>query len=620
MRNLIFLTILIGLSSFSADKNEKLGRPNILWITIEDYSPHLGCYGVEEAITPVIDKFASEGVMYNIAWATAPVCAVNRTSILTGVYPTTLGAHQMRSSIKFPSQLLNKTYPELMKQAGYYCTNPDKTDYNFDSPSKNVIWDDASATAHYRNRPDKSQPFFHVVNFNGTHQGSNEQDDIGSFDPNKLPLPPYYPDTKLTRRVFATYFNNLTQVESQISDVLEILEKEGEKENTIIFFYSDHGAGLPRAKWWPYDAGLREPFIILIPEKYRLEGQGVPGTKTNRMISNLDLAPTVLNLAGITIPEVMQGRPFLGENLPPKRKYLYAASDRQGASHDIIRSVRNERYVYIRNYEYWKPVYQYAHFNEEIIMKEIRKGYAEGTLTPLQAQYLEVPKPIEELYDLNNDPYEINNLAKSPAHNEILKELREAHRDWRKKTRDLGVFPEGMLLEERDNYRSEYEMGIKEALRIEKLWATLESLHLKSKAELKDLLRDEDQVLRYWAAIGLGNLESHSSDVTAILETALADSSKYVQVAAARGLLMNSVHEGALHLLQQYLSNKNALGVATALAYNDAGNHARSHENILKERLNGSFSNTEPGNRMKDIIKVALKTIIDEPTGISLRN
>ena len=156
MRNLIFLTILIGLSSYSADKNEKLGRPNILWITIEDYSPHLGCYGVEEAITPVIDKFASEGVMYNIAWATAPVCAVNRTSILTGVYPTTLGAHQMRSSIKFPSQLLNKTYPELMKQAGYYCTNPDKTDYNFDSPSKNVIWDDASATAHYRNRPDKS--------------------------------------------------------------------------------------------------------------------------------------------------------------------------------------------------------------------------------------------------------------------------------------------------------------------------------------------------------------------------------------------------------------------------------------------------------------------------------
>lgn len=336
-------------------------RPNILWITIEDIGPHLGCYGVDQISTPNLDQLASEGVRYDIAWATAPVCAVNRTSILTGIYSTTTGAHHMRNRILFPPEIL--TYPELMSQAGYYCTNPGKTDYQFSSPGKEVIWDDASDSAHYRNRPDNNQPFFHVVNFTTTHQSKNNGDP-GTYDPGALTIPPYYPDTEQVRLQWASYFNNITRVDVQIGHVLTELQNEGAADNTIVFFYSDHGAGLPRAKWWAYDSGLREPFIVRTPEKFRVDGQGKPGTASSELISNLDLPPTVLNLAGAEIPSCMQGRAFLGQNLSPEHKYLFGARDRQGERYDIQRAVRNNRYMYIRNYEYWKPVYQYIEYGE----------------------------------------------------------------------------------------------------------------------------------------------------------------------------------------------------------------------------------------------------------------
>ncbi len=592
-------------------------QPNILWITIEDLSPHLACYGVDNIITPNLDQLASEGVRYDIAWATAPVCAVNRTSILTGIYSTCTGAHQMRNRILYPSEI--KTYPELMSQAGYYCTNPAKTDYQFSSPGKEEIWDDAAASAHYRNRPDNNQPFFHVINFATTHQ-SRHTGDPGGYDPGTLSLPPYYPDTEKVRLQWASYFNNITRVDQQIGEVLAELQNEGAAENTIVFFYSDHGAGLPRAKWWAYDAGLREPFIVRIPEQFRVDGQGKPASATNELISNLDLPSTVLNLAGAEIPSYMQGRAFLGQNLTPEYDYLFGARDRQGERYDIQRAVRNKRYMYIRNYEYWKPVYQYIEYGEtkpwNYIMTETRRLYAEGKLNPVQTRLLEVPRPIEELYDLQEDPYEINNLAASPAHQDILLELREAHLKWRRDTRDLGVLPEGILLDERGTYGSEYQLGIQEADRIESLWILLESLHLKTEAELVNMLDDRDPVVRYWSAIGLGNLLEVSAAVKIVLESALSDPSTHVRIAAARGLLLKDENSEALKVLGLAIISKGAAGLAASLVVDEAGYRAKELVPELKTALEGNYSG-EVESRIPQVLRRTLETI-NEPPGYDL--
>jgi len=589
-------------------------QPNILWITIEDLSPHLACYGVDNINTPNLDQLASEGVRYDIAWATAPVCAVNRTSILTGIYSTSTGAHQMRNRILFPSEI--QTYPELMSQAGYYCTNPGKTDYQFTSPAKEYIWDDASKSAHYRNRSDKSQPFFHVINFNTTHQSQNKGDP-GPYDPAILTIPPYYPDTEKVRLQWASYFNNITRVDQQIGEVLRELQNEDEADNTIVFFYSDHGAGLPRAKWWAYDSGLREPFIIRIPRKFRVNGQGEPGSASSELISNIDLPPTVLNLAGAEIPTYMQGRAFLGQNLRPEYKFLFGARDRQGERYDIQRAVRNRQYIYIRNYEYWKPVYQYIEYGEtkawNCIMAETRRLYAEGQLNPVQAHLMETPKPIEELYDLQEDPYEIHNLAKNPEHHEILLELRAAHLKWRRDTRDLGVIPEGILLDERSNYESEYQLGIREADRIEGAWSLLESLHQKTEEELVNLLDESDPVIRYWSAIGLGNLPESSTAAKIALEATLSDPSHHVRVAASRALLLKDKNEAALNVLRFAIESKGALGLAATLAVDEAGYNAKFIAPELEAALEWAYSG-EPEMRIPQAIRRALETI-NEPPG-----
>jgi len=606
----VLLSVLFWSSILISAQNQ----PNILWITIEDLSPHLGCYGVDNIITPNLDQLASEGVRYDIAWATAPVCAVNRTSILTGLYSTCTGAHQMRNRILYPSEI--KTYPELMRQAGYYCTNPTKTDYQFSTPGKELIWDDASDSAHYRNRPDNKQPFFHVINFATTHQ-SRHKGDPGIYDPGSLTIPPYYPDTEKVRLQWASYFNNITRVDQQIGEVLAELQQEGAVENTIVFFYSDHGAGLPRAKWWAYDAGLREPFIVRIPEQFRAGGQGVPGSASNELISNIDLPSTVLHLAGADIPSYMQGRAFLGQNLTPEYDYLFGARDRQGERYDLQRAVRNKRYMYIRNYEYWKPVYQYIEYGEikpwNYIMTETRRLYAEGQLDPVQSRLLEVPRPVEELYDLQEDPYEINNLAVSPAHQDILLELREAHLKWRRDTRDLGVLPEGILLDERGAYGSEYQLGIQEADRIEGLWLLLESLHLKTEAELVQMLDNDDPVFRYWSAIGLGNLPEISTTVKTALESALSDSSIHVRIAAARGLLLKEKNSEALNVLRLGIVSKGAAGLAASLVVDEAGYNAKVLAPELETALEGNYSG-EVESRIPQVLRRSLETI-NEPPG-----
>jgi uncharacterized sulfatase len=436
------------------DQQVQAERPNVLWLSTEDMSPHLGCYGDEHARTPNIDELAAQGVLFKNAFVPAPVCAVCRSSIITGVYATSLGTHHMRSRVKLPAEI--RCFTEYLREAGYYCTNNAKEDYNFRTPKS--AWDESSGRAHWRNRPSAEQPFFAVFNYTGTHESSVRGDEpkysrtIAGLapeelhDPASLTLPPYYPDTPKVRSHWARYYNTISALDEWVGERLAELEKAGLADSTIVVFWSDHGAGLPRAKRWLYDSGLRVPLIIHVPEKYRGVVHSEPGELRDQLASLIDLAPTMLNLAGLAIPAYMQGQPLLGPNLPAERKYIYASRDRMDESYDMVRCVRDKRYKYIRNFLPWRPYAQISAYPENNdVMRELRRLHAAGELNADQSLFMRSRRPVEELYDLELDPDELRNLAAEKSDEPILKRLAGELGPWMHYTRDQGVVPEGML-------------------------------------------------------------------------------------------------------------------------------------------------------------------------------
>ncbi len=424
-------------------------RPNILWLSCEDTSPDLGCYGDAYAHTPNLDRLAREGALYRYAFATYPVCAPSRSSIITAMYPATIGTHHMRSQGVPPPYV--KCFTEYLRAAGYYCTNNVKTDYNFPAPL--TAWDECSNRAHYRNRP-PGRPFFAVFNNTVTHESQiRAAPEVFAkqtarlkpeerHDPAKAVLPPYYPDTPVVRRDWANYYDLVTAMDYWIGDWLEQLEREGLAENTVVFFWGDHGRGLPRAKRWPYDSGTRVPLIIRWPGRIK------PGTVSEQLVSLMDLGPTVLSIAGVEIPSWMQGRAFLGPQAGPPREYVFMARDRMDEAYDMMRAVRDRRYRYIRNYQACKPYAQYIDYMEQMpTMREMRRLNKEGKLVGPQRNFFAPEKPPEELYDTFEDPHEVRNLAGSPAHREILERMRRVHEQFMKETGDLGLIPEPELQE-----------------------------------------------------------------------------------------------------------------------------------------------------------------------------
>jgi len=440
------------------------GRPNILWISAEDISPDLGSYGDGYAITPTLDRLAAAGVRYLNAFSTAPVCAPSRSAIITGMYPTTIGSLHMRSKAVPPAGV--KAFTEYLRAAGYYCTNNSKTDYNFEPPPSNrppeTVWDETSNRAHWRNRPDPAQPFFAVFNINVTHESQIRAAE-GDYrrntarltpeqfhDPAKAVLPPYYPDTPLVRRDWARYYDNITAMDYQVADILQQLDQDGLSDRTIVFFWGDHGRGLPRGKRNVYDSGIRVPLIIRWP------GQIKPGTVNDDLVSLFDLGPTVLSLAGVKIPAHMQAQAFLGPSRKRPRPYVFSHRDRMDEAHDMVRSVMGKRFHYIRNFHPDRTSAQYIDYLEEMpTMRELRRLFKEhfnalgprygSALTTEQLAFLLPGKPPEELYDLTVDRHEVRNLAGLPEHRRVLREMRLALDLWQRQTKDLGLVPEEAL-------------------------------------------------------------------------------------------------------------------------------------------------------------------------------
>jgi arylsulfatase A-like enzyme len=462
--NAILLIVLLASCNQGVRQAELPGfdfQPNILWITCEDMSPHLGCYDDPLARTPTIDRLASQGVRYTNAYSISGVCAPSRSALITGMYPTTIGSMHMRTmtrtsaidKITDPELLAIPTYEavpppevkcftEYLRAQGYYCSNNSKEDYQFKRPI--TAWDESSQKAHWRNRR-AGQPFFSVFNFTVTHESQvwKRAGDTLITDPEKLELPPYYPDSPVIRRDIARHYDNIALMDSQVKDLLRQLKADGLEDSTIIFFFSDHGDGLPRAKRWIYDSGIKVPLIVKYP------GTVLAGEVTDELVSFVDFAPTVLSLAGINVPGHLQGQAFAGAQKAQPREYIYAAKDRMDPAMDNRRSVRDKRYKYIRNYMPERPYVQFLPYRDQMaLMQELFRYEKEGKLDQVQALWFQKTKPIEELYDTWEDPHEVNNLASDPRYNDILKRLSDEHLKWKEETQDWGLIPETELIKE----------------------------------------------------------------------------------------------------------------------------------------------------------------------------
>ncbi|HOL67408.1 MAG TPA: sulfatase-like hydrolase/transferase, partial [bacterium] len=423
------------------------GRPNILWISFEDTNPFYGCYGDRVARTPHLDRLASEGCLFTHCFSTAGVSAPARSAIITGTYPTSLGTHHMRTTYQdsrtpqLPTPYAAviphyvKCFPECLRAEGYYCTNNFKTDYQFEVPF--TAWDECSEKAHWRNRRDKEQPFFAVFNLVRTHESGMwpEKRPGIAFDPARIKLPPYFPDTPKVREALARMYTNIEFNDNILGQLLQQLQEDGLAGNTVVFHWSDHGP-LPRGKRWLYDSGLHVPLIIRWPGKIK------PGSISHRLISTIDLGPTVLSIAGIAPPAYMQGRALLGKYAGPARRYVYASSDRIDESYDMVRAVRDKRFKYIRNYYSGSFYTNWGDYlNKHPIMEELWRFHLAGQLKGAQ-QLLFSRRPAEELYDTRTDPWEINNLAGKRHYRPQLFRLRKALEQWMKDVNDLGPVPE----------------------------------------------------------------------------------------------------------------------------------------------------------------------------------
>ena len=421
-------------------------RPNVLWITSEDHGPHLGCYGDEYAITPNLDAFAERGCRYEFCWSNFPVCAPARTTLISGVYAQSLGGEHMRSQVPVPRGF--RLYPQHLRAAGYYCSNNVKEDYNVVPEGK--VWDDSSRRAHWRNRAD-GQPFFAVFNYTISHESQirNEIDDADRIhDPAAAPVPAYHPDTPEVRKDWAQYYDRLTMMDRQVGERLQQLEDDGLADDTIVFFYADHGSGMPRSKRWLYDSGLHVPLIVHIPERWKhlASADYQAGGTSSRLVSFVDFAPTLLSLCGAAIPEAYQGEAFLGAAATPPREYVFGARSRMDERIDMSRCVSDGRFVYIRNYLPHRPQGQYLQYMFQTPTTRVWKQmFDAGETTAAQSRFWR-PKECEELYDLQNDPDEVENLAYVAEHREKRDELRDALVRQITEIRDVGFIPEGPRL------------------------------------------------------------------------------------------------------------------------------------------------------------------------------
>ncbi len=540
----------------SADQH----RPNILWIVSEDNSAsYLGCYDNKMATTPNLDKLASEGILYENAFSTAPVCAPTRFSIITGVYPNSAGTQNMRSTYAIPDFI--HFFPYYLRKAGYYCTNHAKKDYNtVDQPN---VWNESSKKATYRNRR-PGQPFFAVINIGTTHESSiHKWIPVAQLkhDPEKMRIPAYLPHTPEVKHDLAQYYDKMQQMDAQVGAVLDQLKKDGVADNTIVFYYGDHGGVLPRSKRFVYESGLKIPLIIYFPKKYQHLAPGKPGGRTDRLVCEVDFPATVLSLAGLKIPEYMQGHAFLGQENEPPSQYVYGLRGRMDESYDMSRTIRDKHYRYIRNYMPNRIYGQHIHYLWLApSMQSWEKAYKEGKCNKVQSVFWK-SKPAEELYDIKNDPDNVHNLAGDPKYSSVLKRMRKANATWIRRIHDAGFMPEAMMeTRAKKAHTTIYQYVRSNAYPKEKIISMAEVASMEDLDNLEKLingLKDPDPAVRYWAAYGCAMLKEKAMPAKQRLTDLLKDPSPEVAIAAAEALYHLGEKTESLGRLKKALDNDN---------------------------------------------------------------
>jgi len=589
-----------------AAKPQAAGRLNILWITCEDMSPTLGCYGDDYATSPNIDRFAKESVRYTHAFASAPVCSPARSCLITGVYASSLGTGNLRSSFPIPPEM--RGFPAILRKAGHYCTNNVKTDYNT-SDLRAIVsasWDACSGKAHWRGRG-KDQPFFAIFNDTVTHQSRSMVWSYADFckkiqstlaaserhDPAKAPVPPYYPDTPITRRTVARFYDCVTVMDKNTGAILKQLEEDGLAEDTIVFFYSDHGSGMPRHKRLVLDSGLRVPLLVRFPKKYAHLAPAKPGAATDRLVSFVDFAPTVLSLLGLAIPKYMQGAAFLGSAAGKARTHIYGARDRVDEAYDFARCMRDGNWLYVRNYMPHLSYNQPSWYSDQgEIRDDITALAAAGKLkTDAQKHYAGPTRATEELYDTANDPHQIRNLATSPKQAQRLAAMRKDLRDWQDRTRDLGFLPECDLAE-RMGSAVPFDIARRDDVYpLAKIRAAAELVGAGSDAmgEQVKLLTDADPAVRYWAALGLHALGKDAAGAADALTAAMKDKAPAVRIEAAWALADLGTGDKALEVLVKDLEGANSHArVRAARALQMLGEKARPVLPAMQRALKAS--------------------------------
>lgn len=546
-------------------------KPNILLLTSEDHGPEMGCYGDAVARTPNVDALAARGMLFKKAWSCGPVCAAARTTLIMGMYPQALAAEHMRSNVPMPDGL--KMYPQYLKEAGYFCPPIGKEDFNVTKPRN--LWDDAGdkekgegpGVAALKTRT----PFFAVFNATVSHESQiRKRPHQAVVDPLRVRVPKYHPDTPEVRQDWAQYYDQVSAADAAAGKHLAQLAEAGLEEDTIIFYFGDHGSGMPRSKRWPSNSGLHVPFVVYFPEKWKhlAPKEYAAGGKSDRLISFVDVAPTLLSLAGIEPPKTMHGHAFAGKFQTEPQPFIHGFKGRMDERIDLVRSVTDGRYVYIRNYMPHRSQAQHVAYQFETPTTRIwKRMFDEGKLNEAQSLFWKMPKAPEELYDLEVDRDEVDNLAGSAVHQEILVKLRKAQQDLAVKIRDTGFLTEAEVHTRAGAKAPRDVLAADAAYPFARVFAAADLASLmkaESLPALQGYLRDADSGVRYWGAMGA--LMQGAAGVKALkadLLKALKDASPSVRIAAAEALAREGEPGEAKQALETLLAAADVVKTGT---------------------------------------------------------
>ena len=574
MRTNRFLCLTLSAVFLATGVTQANNLPNVVWIVIEDSSPHVGCYGETAIKTPHIDKLASEGIRCSSAFVTAPVCSSSRSAMVSGMYQATLGVHNHRSqtssgkgggnvayydSYKVPKSV--KLIPEIFRDAGYYVTNKSKTDYNFIPTSKlyhGSDWKKAPA----------DQPIFAQFQLKG---GKNRGKSKSHADPAKVVLPPYYPDHPELRQDWAKYLDSWVETDKEVGRILADLEKAGRLDSTAVFLWTDHGVSHLRGKQFLYEEGIRVPMIIRLPGKQRA------GTVRDDLIEHIDVAACSLKLAGLRIPGNVQGRDFLAADYKA-RQSVFAGRDRCDETVDILRCVRDSRYKYIRNFMSHVPHAQPSQYKDgKRIVQVIRGLHKEGKLNEQQGRPFALRRPPEELYDLQSDPHELVNLAGRPRHQKKLTAMRKVLSQRMMETRDVGLIPEPILEDVGRGAGNKYLAFLNNdhSGQTRRLIAVITAGEENDGARLLEHAKSPDPSTRYWATVWLG--VNKRADAEPILLKLIVDPVPTVRIAAAQALCkLGDLSQ--LKLLIEHINDPNLLvGMFALRAIEELGDAGKVH-------------------------------------------